>query len=131
MKILYAVTHGEYSDFDVKYLCETRELAEEICGKLGSHEIREYPLVESAEDVVIRVVYHAQYSSRDRNPWREFSSIEDVTHGAADPERGTISYGYGDGSWMASAASARGPDVARKCAQDALARAKAEKAGIA
>ena len=136
MRTVYAVSQGDYSDYHVHVICETREIAERICAKINAEstyaasyaaDVEEMTLVESADDI-FRIRYYivfidmtsgAEVSRRHSTEvWNyEFDHAFHVT--AITPDK------------CVRGVSDRSYDVALKAARDLLAKHKAANAGIA
>lgn len=89
MKVVYLVSHGEYSDYSVDYVCPDKDLADALCAKLniGTNEytrwqVEERPLIESP-DQVMRTIWSYVEIDIDGTERRRYEGMED--HLAGNP----------------------------------------------
>lgn len=132
----WGVVHGEYSDYRVDAICSTAEVASALADRLNAHGKDAHPYPYRAEEFefvsdVTTTWYGRLYHVTVNDEGTESTRWSEACHefNGVAPEDSADAWRAR--SVGAGACSTRGFDVALKAARDALARLKAETAGIA
>lgn len=131
MKRVYAISSGEYSDYNVHVICPSKKIASAVLARMRSTQgynplwVEEIPLAESADDIIIRTVYQVEINKGGEETLR--NSCKVIIWDDKDNERLEQAKVWDGKAW---AVSYRGYDVALKAARDKLGIKQAEDEGV-
>lgn len=147
MKTVYTISHGEYSDYRVEFVCEDRATAEAIVNewnhaephdRADEYRVEELELIGPGDDwkALKKYVYYVivqemkDGSQKIANRQAYWTDISEASLGGYC-QKASQFYFDTDIAYQAWAYSQRGYDVAEKSCYDLIAQEKAKDAGIA
>lgn len=129
MRTVWGVTRGEYSDYAVEFLFDSREEAERAAEQMRHSRsetinVEEFHLLSSASEVVVQTTFYVVVDADGREVHR-WSYTNCGLGPLSEQETATRQH---DGRYFGS--STRGYDVALKAARDRRAAQMAGEAGV-